>query len=220
LSEFAPSWLELPDCKDSPVLQRIGGSVLILVGLKPYLAILFDLKDETMTQTPNIPPIIESDDREYRDTGVPSTVAVAGHPFHPLLVTFPIAFLTAVLATDLAYWFTQDLFWARASVWLIGAGLLTGILAAITGMLDFIKITRVRQHNAGWVHMIGNVIALGLSAVNLWLRWGNAENAVVPVGLIISLVVATALGITGWYGAELVYRHKVAVIGYGPNERP
>ncbi|PSB23050.1 hypothetical protein C7B76_01275 [filamentous cyanobacterium CCP2] len=173
-----------------------------------------------MTQTPDIPPIIESDDREYRDTGVPSTVAIAGHPLHPLIVTFPIAFLTAVLATDLAYWFSRDLFWARASVWLIGAGILIGIVAAVTGMMDFIKITRVRQHTAGWVHMVGNVIALGLSLVNLGLRWGDPAGAILPVGITLSLIVAAALGITGWYGAELVYRHKVAVIGYGPNERP
>jgi uncharacterized membrane protein len=173
-----------------------------------------------MTQTPDIPPIIESDDREYRDTGIPSKVAIAGHPFHPLLVTFPIAFLTAVLATDLAYWLTRDMFWARASIWLIGAGILTGIIAAITGMIDFLKITRVRQHSAGWIHMVGNIVALGLSLVNFGLRWGDTTGAILPVGLILSLIVATALGVTGWYGAELVYRHKVAVIGYGPNERP
>lgn len=173
-----------------------------------------------MTQTPNIPPIIESDEREYRDSGVPSTVAIAGHPMHPLLVTFPIAFLTAPLATDLAYWFTQDLFWARASLWLIGAGILTGLIAAATGLMDFLKIDRVRQHSAGWIHMIGNVAAIGLSLVNIGLRWGNAAAAIVPVGLVLSLVVATALGVTGWYGAELIYRHKVAVIGYGPKTRP
>lgn len=173
-----------------------------------------------MTQTPNIPPIIESDEREYRDSGVPSTVAIAGHPLHPLLVTFPIAFLTAPLATDLAYWFTQDLFWAKASAWLIGAGILTGLIAAVTGLMDFLKIDRVRQHSAGWIHMVGNVAAIGLSLVNLGLRWSNQAGAIVPTGLIISLIVATVLGVTGWYGAELIYRHKVAVIGYGPKTRP
>jgi uncharacterized membrane protein len=173
-----------------------------------------------MTQTPNIPPIIESDDREYRDSGVPSTVAVAGHPFHPLLVTFPIAFLTAALPTDLAYWFTEDAFWAKVSVWLIGAGIATGLIAAVTGMLDFLRIERVRQHNAGWIHMGGNVIALILSLINLGVRLSDPATAVLPIGLILSAVVATLLGVTGWYGAELIYRHKVAVIGYGPNSRP
>lgn len=173
-----------------------------------------------MTQTPNIPPVIESDEREYRDSGVPSTVAIAGHPLHPLIVTFPIAFLTSVLATDLAYWLTDDTFWARASFWLLLGGLLTGVIAAATGMSDFLKIDRVRQHSAGWAHMAGNVAALGLSLVNLVLRWGNQTGAILPVGLIISLLVAALLGITGWYGAELIYRHKVAVIGYGPKGRP
>lgn len=172
-----------------------------------------------MTQTPNIPPIIESDEKEYRDSGVPSTVAIAGHPFHPLLVTFPIAFLTAALPTDLAYWLTEDAFWAKVSVWLIGAGILTGLIAAVTGMLDFLRIERVRQHNAGWIHMSGNVTAILLSLVNLGLRLPD-ETAVLPVGLILSAVVATLLGVTGWYGAELIYRHKIAVIGDGPNARP
>ena len=43
------------------------------------------------TPFPNVPPVIESNDREYNDTGVPSTVAIAGHPLHPLSVIFPIA---------------------------------------------------------------------------------------------------------------------------------
>ncbi|MBR8831577.1 MAG: hypothetical protein N5P05_003063 [Chroococcopsis gigantea SAG 12.99] len=173
-----------------------------------------------MTQTPNIPPLIESDEREYRDSGVPSTVAIAGHPLHPLIVTFPIAFLTAPVLTDAAYWFTKDLFWAKASYWLILGGIITGIIAAITGMSDFLKINRVRQHSAGWIHMTGNVIALLLTAVNLFLRWGDTTGAIIPAGLTISLIVASTLGVTGWFGAELIYRHKVAVIGYGPNDRP
>jgi uncharacterized membrane protein len=173
-----------------------------------------------MTQTPNIPPFIESDEREYQDSGVPSTVAIAGHPLHPLIVTFPIAFLTGVLGTDVGYWLTGDSFWARASFWLIGAGLVTGVVAALTGMSDFVKIDRVREHSAGWAHMVGNIAALGLSLVSFVLRWGNQTGAILPTGLILSLIVAGLLGLTGWYGAELVYRHKIAVIGYGSNHRP
>lgn len=173
-----------------------------------------------MTQTPNIPPFIESDEREYRDSGIPSTVAIAGHPLHPLIVTFPIAFLTGAFASDLGYWFTQDPFWARASLWLIGAGFVAGLLAAFTGMMDFLKIDRVKKHSAGWIHMTGNVAAMFLTLVNWVLRWNNVEGAIVPTGLILSTVVATLIGITGWFGAELVYRHKIAVIGYSSrNER-
>lgn len=173
-----------------------------------------------MTQTPNIPPLIESDDAEYRDSGITSTVAVAGHPLHPLLVTFPIAFLTGAFATDLGYWLTDDLFWARASIWLIGAGFVSGIVAALTGMMDFLRIDRVRKRRAGWAHMIGNVAALTLTLVNWVLRLNNGTDAILPTGLILSLIVASLLGITGWYGAELIYRHKVAVIGYSSRHEP
>jgi uncharacterized membrane protein len=171
-----------------------------------------------MTQTPNIPPLIESNPAEYRDSGIPSTVAIAGHPLHPLIVTFPIAFLTGVLGTDLGYWLTGDAFWARVSVWLLGAGLLSGIVAALTGMMDFLKIDRVRKRRAGWLHMTGNIAALTLSLVNWVLRLNNPTGAVLPLGIVISLVVATILAITGWYGAELIYRHKVAVIGYNSRQ--
>lgn len=173
-----------------------------------------------MTQTPNIPPVIESDEREYRDSGIPSTVAIAGHPFHPLIVTFPIAFLVGAFGTDVGYWLTQDPFWARASLWLLGAGFVSGVLAAITGMSDFLKIDRVRKHNAGWSHMVGNVAALVLTLFNWVRRIGNPVDTVLPLGIIISLLVALLLGITGWYGAELVYRHKIAVIGYSPRREP
>ena len=172
-----------------------------------------------MTKYPNIPPIIESNEQEYRDSGIPSKVAIAGHPFHPLIVTFPIAFLVGVLGTDIGYWWTRNLFWSQVSLLLLAAGLVTGILAAITGMVDFLKIERVQEHTAGWVHMIGNITALVLALINLIIRWGNPTGAILPTGIIISFAIAALLGITGWYGGELVYRHKIAVIGYGNDSR-
>jgi uncharacterized membrane protein len=172
-----------------------------------------------MTQTPSIPPLIESEESNYRDSGVPSTVAIAGHPIHPVIVTLPIAFLVAAPATDIGYWLTGDLFWARTSVWLIGAGLVTGILAALTGLMDFIKIGRVRKHTAGWAHMYINVTALVLTAINLGLRLANPADNILFTGLIVSVIIAALLGASGWYGGELVYRHKIAVIGYGNQEQ-
>lgn len=171
-----------------------------------------------MTQTQNVPPLIESDEEDYRDSGIPSTVAIAGHPIHPVIVTLPIAFLVGVAATDLVYLLTKDLFWARGSFWLLVAGIALAVVAAITGLMDFLKIERVRKRSAGWAHMIINVLVMLLSTFNLILRWGNTAGGIVPTGLILSIVVALLLGLSGWYGGELVYRHKIAVIGYG-NER-
>jgi hypothetical protein len=56
-----------------------------------------DTQPRTGTPFPNIPPIIESDDREYRDTGVPSTVAIAGTSVTPANYNLPIGSLAGAL---------------------------------------------------------------------------------------------------------------------------
>ena len=173
-----------------------------------------------MAQTPSIPPFIESNESEYVDSGIPSTVAIAKHPLHPLLVTFPIAFLSGAAGADLGYLFTHDPFWARAAIWLIGAGFISGLVAAVAGMSDFLRIDRVRKRSAGWIHMTGNITALVLTLINWILRWNNVEGAIVPLGLIISTIVASLLAITGWFGAELIYRHKISVIGSSSRYEP
>src|SRR4051812_45777060 len=58
--------------------------------------------------------------------GLPSTAAIVGHPIHPMMIPYPIAFLTAVVATDLAARATRDPFWSRASRLLLGAGIASG----------------------------------------------------------------------------------------------
>jgi uncharacterized membrane protein len=149
--------------------------------------------------------------REYRE-GVKSTVAIRGHPIHPALIPFPIAFLSGVLVTDLVYWGTGNLFWTRASFWLLVAGLVTGLIAAGTGLIEFLTIERARQHRDGWIHFIGNAIALLLAGGNLLLRWDDPAIGVLPWGLVLSAVVGVILAVTGWYGGELSYRHKIGVM--------
>jgi len=157
---------------------------------------------------------------EHAD-GVPSTAAVGGHPIHPMLIPFPIAFLPAALVTDIVHRQTGAEFWAVASFWLVLAGLVTGVLAAVFGVVDFMTIRRARSRLAGWVHALGNVLALGLAVANLVLRWGPGSFLrwdQVPVtvpewGLALSAATAVVLVVTGWAGGELSYRHKVGVVG-------
>jgi uncharacterized membrane protein len=144
--------------------------------------------------------------------GVRSTASIMGHPIHPMLVPFPIAFLVATLATDLVFWGTGDAFWARASEWLVGAGVAMGGLAAVFGLIDFLTIDRARVGHTGWVHFLGNLAAVVLSLLSLLLRIGDSAAAVLPGGLILSFVVVGILLVTGWMGGELAYRFKIGVI--------
>jgi uncharacterized membrane protein len=145
----------------------------------------------------------------------PSMMAIRGHPIHPMLIPFPIAFLTGALLIDVAFLALADAFFARMSVWLLGAGLVTGALAAVPGLVDLVAEKRARS-TTGLVHAWGNGIALVLAALNLGVRLvGGQEAMVSPWGVTLSGVVALLLAVTGWAGGELSYRHLVGV-----NPRP
>jgi Predicted membrane protein (DUF2231) len=51
-----------------------------------------------------------------------------------------------------------------------------------------------------------------LALINLMLRIGDPEEAVLPVGLVLSLITVGLLLVTGWMGGELAYRYKIGVI--------
>lgn len=141
-----------------------------------------------------------------------STAKVAGHPLHPMIVPFPIAFLVSALATDIAYLNTADAGWAQASLWMLGAGISMALLAAALGLTDFLAEPRIRTHRAAWLHMIGNVIAVAVAAVNFYLRATiDAAAAIAPAGVTLSAAVVLILLFTGWMGWELVYRHRTGV---------
>lgn len=140
-----------------------------------------------------------------------STLRIAGHPVHAMLVAFPIAFLTGAFITDVAYWRLGNPFWAAMSVWLLAAGVLTGLMAALAGLTDFLGDRRIRALSHAWQHMAGNLLVLLLSAFNLFIRFGDAATPIPSLGLPISTAVALMLMFTGWRGGDLVYRHRVGV---------
>jgi uncharacterized membrane protein len=141
----------------------------------------------------------------------PSKAAIAGHPIHPMLIPFPFALLCLLPVTDIVYATTELVFWASVSYYVLWAGLVSAGLAAIFGLVDFIGVPRVRSVRAGWAHMLLNVAIVALTVVNLLLRWNDSIADIVPSGLILSIVAAGLLLVSGWFGGELVYRHKVGL---------
>ena len=140
-----------------------------------------------------------------------STASVAGHPIHPMLVPFPIAFFVGAFVTDLVFWQTGVAFWSAASFWLLSAGLVMAAPAAVVGLIDVLSELRIRMLQDAWWHAGGNIIAVVIALYNWYLRYTSGEAAVVPIGLLLSLIVVCILLFTGWKGWNLVYRHRVGV---------
>ncbi len=140
-----------------------------------------------------------------------STAKIAGHPIHPMLIPFPVAFFVSALLCDLAFWVTANAAWSTAATWLIGAGIVMAILAAAAGLTDVAGDRRIRDLTDVWWHAGGNVLVVLIQLYNWYVRFEHGSAAILPVGLILSLIVVGLLLFTGWKGWEMVYRHRVGV---------
>lgn len=153
----------------------------------------------------------------YHRHGVESTAAIAGHPLHHMLVALPIGLLIGALASDIAFLSTGDPFWARGSFWLLIGGIVTALVAAVPGFIDFMTIDRVRGVWVSWAHMIGNLVIVGLALVNVGLRLNDPVAGLQDWGFWISLGSVALLLFTGWLGGELAYRYGIGAIrDYSP----
>jgi uncharacterized membrane protein len=128
-----------------------------------------------------------------------------------MLIPFPIAFFIATFVCDLVYWQTGNVAWPTAAIWLLGAGLVTAVLAAVAGLTDVLGEPRIRALTDAWWHAGGNVIVVLIELYNWYARYEQGAAAIVPKGLVLSLVVVCILLFTGWKGWEMVYRHRVGV---------
>jgi uncharacterized membrane protein len=72
--------------------------------------------------------------------------------------------------------------------WLLGAGLVMAALAAVAGLIDFLGDAQIRALNDAWWHAGGNVVVVLIELYNWYARYTEGTAAVVPKGLILSLI--------------------------------
>ena len=138
-----------------------------------------------------------------------STAKIGTHPIHPMLIPFPIVCFIGALVTDIVFLNNNDAGWATASKYLLGVGIVMGLLAALAGLTDFFGDKRIQVSDA-IKHMLANVTAVVLEIVNFFIRLNN-DSAIRTTGIILSAVVVLILLYSGWKGGDLVYRHGVGV---------
>jgi uncharacterized membrane protein len=140
-----------------------------------------------------------------------STASIGGHPIHPMLIPFPVAFFVATLVCDVVFWRNGNATVATTSTWLLGAGLVMAALAAVAGLADVLGDPRIRALNDAWLHAGGNILIVLIELSNWYARYSEGTSAIIPTGLILSVIAVAGLLFTGWKGWEMVYRHRVGV---------
>ena len=133
---------------------------------------------------------------------------IGKHPIHPTLVVLPLGLWIAALAFDIAYAVTGNPLWRTIAFWNIGAGVIGALLAAVPGFVDYLDLDG-RARRLGTYHMILNLAAVALFAVNWYVRTRVAPDSLWPLALSILGVVGVI--ISGWIGGELVYVERVGV---------
>jgi uncharacterized membrane protein/nitrite reductase/ring-hydroxylating ferredoxin subunit len=134
-----------------------------------------------------------------------------GHPVHPALVPFPIAFLIGAFAFDLYGRVTGRESWVLGA-YLAIAGVVAGVIVALPGFVDYFYTVPPRSsgRRTATRHMLANLSAVLLFAVAWWIRGGAA----LPPGpgvLVLEAVGVALLVYGGWLGGTLVYRNQIGV---------
>jgi uncharacterized membrane protein len=140
-----------------------------------------------------------------------SKVKAFGHPIHPMLIVFPLGLLATSLIFDIIHWITGNGFFSVVAFWMIAAGVIGGLLAAIFGLVDWLAVpSGTRAKTVGLWHGGGNVIVVVLFIVS-WLLRLNAQANPPAIAYILSVVAVLLALVTGWLGGELVDRLGVGV---------
>jgi len=132
------------------------------------------------------------------------------HPVHPALVHFPIACWTLGTLADLAaLQYGADV--SKLAMVLVIAGLVLAIPTMITGLLDISNIEKESPaQDVVMQHLTFVLITWCLYGASLFVRLRPMEHAEF-ISIVLSAGGFATLGITGWYGAKLVYEHGVGV---------
>jgi uncharacterized membrane protein len=140
-----------------------------------------------------------------------SRVKLAGHPVHQMLIVFPLGLLATAVVFDVIFLVTDNPTWTMAAFYMIGAGVITGLAAAVPGAVDWLAIPRgTRAKRIGLIHGVGNVIVVALFALSWYLRRDNP--AAPPTEAVVAGLIGAGMAVvTGWLGGELVGRLGVGV---------
>src|SRR3954469_12342240 len=135
------------------------------------------------------------------------------HPLHPLLVHAPIALFTLSLVLDVvSYLVPMEGFYSGAFYCIVG-GVITALLAAIPGFVDFTSIRRDHpaKKKAIW-HMSLNLLMVAIYAVDGWIRYQDLYPLKTPsLPFALSIAAFAILSVSGYLGGAMIYEDGIAV---------
>ena len=140
-----------------------------------------------------------------------SRAKLFGHPIHPMLIVFPLGLLAMALIFDIIHLASGNGYWSEIAYWMIAAGVISGLVAAPFGFIDWLAIPAgTRAKRIGALHGGGNLVVVVLYAAS-WLMRRGAPQEPMMIAYVLSFAGGVLALFTGWLGGELVDRLSVGV---------
>src|SRR5437870_2227526 len=141
-----------------------------------------------------------------------STAQIRGHPIHPMLVAFPVAFLYGALGFDAAGWLLHWQSGWTTGAYLSLAAIAAGIIAAVPGLVDYFYA--VPPNSSGRMRATQHMIINGSALAAFAAAWVWRDRASFLPGTLTLLLEAAGVSLVtwgGWLGGTLVYRNQIGV---------
>ena len=140
-----------------------------------------------------------------------SKTKLLGHPAHEVVVSFPMGLLCTAAIFDAVFVVHGGQTWALVAFYMIGAGVVGGVVAALLGIIDYAAIRpNTRAKRIAGLHGLSSVTVVVLFAAS-WLLRRGVPTAPKPLALLFSFGGAAFLGLAGWLGGELLSRMGVGI---------
>src|SRR5215472_11231547 len=92
--------------------------------------------------------------------------------------------------------------WADFSDWLVTAGVVVGYVTILVALIEVFGLRSGRLRRPTWPYAIGNIVALILATLNMFVHTRDAWTSVVPWGVVLSAAVVVIALVTGWVTRE------------------
>jgi uncharacterized membrane protein len=153
-----------------------------------------------------------------------SRAKLFGHPIHPMLVSYPIAFYTASAVAWIIFVLHGGYEWVDIAIVATAGGVIMAVVAAIPGFIDWSTGiptgSAAKRHGA--IHMTLNLVALVLMVINAALhldRWISTIHPRSLSGFILSAMAVLCTVGAGYFGWTMVQSDGVGVELKGQNGR-
>ncbi|PYR67196.1 MAG: hypothetical protein DMF87_24575 [Acidobacteria bacterium] len=139
-----------------------------------------------------------------------STASFKSHPIHPMLIPFPFVFLSGGWGFRVAAAMTGNDELKTVSRYLVPAGLVAGLVAAVPGAIDYLGSVPPQSSakERATKHALLNVASLALFAAG-WLAGRRRGGNALPIAL--HGAGTATLCAAGWMGGTLAYRNQIGV---------